>query len=133
MGTEGPRASTCTAPAFPSCFLLFSCGSKGSCMAMVAVTSVYSEQAASQREELSAITPHSFISVALYPPLAPTHAHPRAPAQAAHFNAPFSCVHYIHHRALFRFESGTVSLLTIPLLNLIARTRIALTAAAVIH
>lgn len=54
-----------------------------------------------------------------------THGHPHAPAQAAHFNAPFSRMHYIHHRALFRFESGTVSLRTILLPNLIARTRIA--------
>lgn len=36
--------------------------------------------------------------------------------------------HYIHHRTLFRFESGTVSSLTIQPLNVIVRTRIAVTA-----
>lgn len=37
-------------------------------------------------------------------------------------------MHYIHHRTLFRFESGSVSLLAIQLPDLIAWTRIALTA-----
>lgn len=44
------------------------------------------------------------------------------------FQCTIEWMHYIHHRTLFRFESGSVSLLAIQLPDLIAWTRIALTA-----
>lgn len=60
-----------------------------------------------------------------------THTRPCAPTCTCPgylFQCTIQQMHYIHHRTLFRFESGTVILLTIRLPNLIARTRIALTA-----